>query len=140
MGTSIRHSRYCLNLLAVFCVCLSSIQCKDDNPDLLLAAFLGDSAVSIRLIHPTDGESWPKGETRTIQWQAQKTYDGFDIYLFKGSTNVRTIVQGVSDSSFFAWTIPNSIVDDSQYRIRIIAHGSGAYLVVQSGEFRIYSP
>jgi hypothetical protein len=119
---------------------VSGIGCKDENPDLLLAGFFGESAVAVKVIRPQGGEMWQRGSRQMIQWQVQFQYSRFDLYLYKGSTNVRTIAVNVPDSTHLTWIVPLSVVDDSEYRIRIVARGTDAYLVTQSEPFRIYSP
>ncbi len=135
-------SSFKFNVFARICLLIGflSLNCKDDKPELLLAAFFGESEVAIKVTRPYEGEAWPKGTRQTIQWQTQKQYNRFDIFLYKGATTVRTVAVNVPDSSRFAWDVPMNIVSDPEYRIRIVGRGTDAYLVSQSGLFQIYTP
>ncbi|MGC8804353.1 MAG: lectin like domain-containing protein [Candidatus Ratteibacteria bacterium] len=83
------------------------------------------SAGSIKLVSPSGGEIWKKGETKNIIW----TYQGnpgnsVRIELYKGTYFTGLIATksiGSSGTGYLSWKIPPTLKDGFDYKIKVIS-------------------
>jgi hypothetical protein len=80
---------------------------------------------SITVTSPSNGTSWETGTTQTITW-TDNIADNVKIELYKGIINTLTINASAPSNGSYAWTIPTSLVDDINYRIRITSIADNA--------------
>ncbi|HOK81057.1 MAG TPA: lectin like domain-containing protein, partial [bacterium] len=75
------------------------------------------SAGSIKLVSPSGGEIWRKGETKNIVWTYQGNPGNFvRIELFKGTCFtglIATKTIGSSGTGYLSWKIPSTLKDGS---------------------------
>ena len=72
----------------------------------------------VTLTAPSGGEVWNKGRTYTVRWLSN-IGGNVRIDLTSGGNVVAPIVATTTNNGAFDWNIPLSIVNASQYRIRI---------------------
>jgi len=104
------------------------------------------AAPSLTLTSPTAGDSWYRGETKTIAWtmagiQAAKV----NIQLMQGTTVVLTIASGAPDNGGYNWKIPKSLVSRVDYFVRIkttdgLATGSSPLFSILAPSISVISP
>jgi hypothetical protein len=69
---------------------------------------------------PTGGDSWYKGETKTIAWtKTGSQAANVNIQVRRGSANVKSIATGTANDGSFDWKIPNSISPRADYFVRV---------------------
>ncbi|MGA2507677.1 MAG: Ser-Thr-rich GPI-anchored membrane family protein [Chitinispirillaceae bacterium] len=68
---------------------------------------------------PTVDSSWMRGANHTILWNGTGSPATVTIALYKATSNVSTIVSGVTNNGAYSWYIPAGIGSGSNYRIRI---------------------
>ncbi|MFB0517222.1 MAG: Ser-Thr-rich GPI-anchored membrane family protein, partial [Candidatus Neomarinimicrobiota bacterium] len=83
-------------------------------------------AGNIVVIEPTSSTVWDLGQQNvTISWDTGNLGGTVDIHLYKGSTQVRTIITGTSnDGSYTTWDLPTDLTPDTDYRVRVYQDAS----------------
>ncbi|MHC4641872.1 MAG: Ser-Thr-rich GPI-anchored membrane family protein [Planctomycetota bacterium] len=94
---------------------------------------------SITVTSPTGSSNWATGTSHTIMWDSSNNPGSYvKIQLYKGSSLIQTITSSTNDDGLYSWTPSTSLVDDSDYRIKITATlDSSCY--DYSSYFAIYS-
>jgi hypothetical protein len=85
----------------------------------LLSLLLQAGDRSIRIEFPNGGEVLKCGSQVGVHWRSQGVEGNLAILLFKGSEQHAVIAASVPDSGFFQWTVPASLPEGIQYRLRI---------------------
>lgn len=87
--------------------------------------------VLITMTNPTADTIWAKGEKVVITWEAQNTMGVnrkkmkslylpyVKLYLYKGRSEILTIVSDLENNGSYTWTVDPSLVDGTDYRIRV---------------------
>jgi len=96
---------------------------------------------SFSVISPAAGAQWEQGFTQIIQFNGGDMQDLATIELYKNGTLHSTLATGVNPATHrnFQWTVPYTMVDDSDYMIRVEMLSNGSTLTADSGIFSIYS-
>ncbi len=69
---------------------------------------------------PAAGDTWYKGETKTIAWTKAGTQSAnVNIQLLRGTAVAAPIATGTPNDGSFDWKIPTSIAAQSDYFVRI---------------------
>jgi len=69
---------------------------------------------------PNGGEIWYKGSTRTISWSsAGDTGDLVKVELYQAGSIVSVICDTTANDNFYTWTIPGSLANGNDYKVRI---------------------
>lgn len=97
-------------------------------------------AAFLQTLSPNGGERWAIGSTQTIRWNysgdSASIGGGVKIELLKGDTVVYTvpasILIGARGAGSFRWTIPASLIPDSNYKVRVVSSMNVADLSNQS--------
>jgi PKD repeat protein len=103
---------------------------------------------SITVSSPNGGETWYKGDTYTVTWTSENTGDYVKIELYKKSASysssdsyVSTIASSTSNDGSYSWVIPNNLVSESSYKIKIIPllddsiSGDSGYFAIENIPF-----
>ena len=89
--------------------------------------------VLIIVTNPTADTIWAKGEKVEITWEAQNTMGVnrkkmkslylpyVKLYLYKGGSEILTIVSELENNGSYTWTVDPSLVDGTDYKIRVNA-------------------
>ena len=95
------------------------------------------AAQPITVTSPNGGESWMLGKTVNIRWtRGMIGPENVRIILRKGGQDIIIISSKTANDKSYSWSIPNNLVPDSNYRIRI--EGVGGTISDQSdGAFTI---
>ncbi|HEY5998112.1 MAG TPA: Ser-Thr-rich GPI-anchored membrane family protein [bacterium] len=99
---------------------------------------------------PIGGEVWLGGEMQAITWR-QDLIDATTVTLalVKGQSDPSPggetpIIANVPNNGSFAWTIPASILSDSDYRVKLVGGPvtaySDNYFSIQQADLRVVSP
>lgn len=91
--------------------------------------FTISAAPAVNITSPNGGETWYKGSSYPIQWNAVNITGSAKIELFKGtSTNpTATIVSStVVTNGIQMWNIPTTISNDDDYKIKITSLSNSA--------------
>jgi len=78
---------------------------------------------SITVTSPNGGESWEMGQTYTITWTGGFSNTGID--LMQNGSKVLSIHGDVYTATSYSWTIPTSLNDGSNYKMRVYDAGPG---------------
>lgn len=116
--------------------CLCS--CSDANPEFIADAMFGETDVSIHIFSPAGNASYLRGAKMTIVWDAVPGFDDVDILLIRGTAVAAIIVEAYPDYRQFAYTIPASLANANDYRVRIIGHRQEFSVQSDTERFRIY--
>lgn len=88
---------------------LSSIpddQVTPAHKHLCVSIAAGTSSASLRVNSPNGGESWRRGESRTITWTATGITETLVIELMQGPTLLGVIATGVTpNAGSYSWTV-----------------------------------
>jgi hypothetical protein len=68
---------------------------------------------------PNGGGNWKKNSTQTIRWTANCINGDVEIALYKSGVSVQTIQKVPASDRTYSWTVPNTLDDDSDYKVRI---------------------
>jgi C1A family cysteine protease len=113
---------------------------------------IGDSglysilAPVLTLTSPGAGDSWYKGDTKTISWTSLGTKAAkVNIQLMRGTTLILTIASGALNSGGYNWKIPNSLVSRANYFLRIkttdgLATGSSPLFSILAPSISVTAP
>jgi hypothetical protein len=89
----------------------------------------------LRLIAPNGGERWQRGTTQNIQWLTSIP-GNFRIELLKAGA-VTAIISTGTGITPFAWTIPNTLPDGDDYRIRLTNNSDNSVTITSANDFTI---
>jgi len=122
-----------------------SNSCGYANSDTAIITVSGSTAISINVVSPNGGDSWPAGSTQSIRW----TYTGnpgsyVKIELLKGGGVDRIIKsstpKGRGGNGSRKWTIPADLAPGTDYRIRVTSTSNSAYTDTSDSDFAIVPP
>jgi len=99
---------------------------------------LTPEAGELKVTAPSSSTTWNVGESETITWQPDNIEDNVKLELFKGSSLIKTIVQSTSNDGEYPWVLPTSLVDGSDYSIKVTGT-SNSDISDQSDDFTITS-
>jgi len=92
----------------------------------------------IEINMPMAGDSWQTGSSNNIIW-----FDNIDenvkIELYRGNSRVSSISNSIASNGTFNWTVPSSITEGSNYRIKITSVNNTS-LFDFSDDFSITAP
>ena len=93
----------------------------------------------ITVTNPTSSTVWTKGQSAAITWTSKGASSRVSIQLYKG-TNLWGNIDSyeVNDGSFTWSNVPTSLVDGTDYKVKIIDYYS-SNLFAYSDEFEIKS-
>jgi len=143
-ATSSNYTTPALTQTASYWVRVSN-SCGDANSDTAIITVTGSAAISINVVSPNGGDSWPAGSTQSIHW----TYTGnpgsyVKIELLKGGVVDQTIKsstpKGRGGSGSRSWTIPADQAPGTDYRIRVTSTSDSAYTDTSDSDFTIAAP
>jgi len=77
------------------------------NPDALL------------ITTPDSTSSWETGTTQSIMWTSSGTISNVKIELYENDVFDMEIVTSTTNDGEFSWLIPTTLVDSTQYQIKI---------------------
>ncbi len=98
-----------------------------------IAVFAKLQPVLITVTNPTAETIWVKGKKVEITWEAQNTMGVnrkkmkslylpyVKLYLYKGRSEILTIVSDLENNGSYTWIVDPSLVDGTDYRIRVNA-------------------
>ncbi len=78
----------------------------------------------IQMTMPNGGEIWEQGVSINITWSNQNFTDNVDIDLYKGTDHWMDVATDISNSSPYAWTIPDTLTTGNDYKMYIQGHSS----------------
>lgn len=97
--------------------------------------------VSIRLIQPNGGETWPRGSTQTIKWQAPaKADDSIKIELSRKGLVPVTLVESTENTGEYEWEIPADQLVSSNYQVTVSFVNDPSVTDTSDRTFSIVSP
>ncbi|MBU0559165.1 MAG: peptidoglycan DD-metalloendopeptidase family protein [Bacteroidetes bacterium] len=73
---------------------------------------------TITVSSPNGGENWQKGQQYNITWSDNIT-ENVKIELYKGGSLNSTIVSSTSSNGTYLWTVPTSLTDGNDYKVKI---------------------
>ena len=76
-------------------------------------------ANSIAISSPAVGESWTVGATQQIQWNSQDVVGEVKIELIQNNAVVHVITTSTLNDRTFSWTIPVTVAEGNDYKVRI---------------------
>ncbi|MCP4348878.1 MAG: peptidoglycan DD-metalloendopeptidase family protein [Desulfobacterales bacterium] len=89
---------------------------------------------NLKLISPNGREQWDTGKNYTIMWDTGSAHNYVRILLYKGENWFQTIAVKTDNNGSYSWTIPNSLPEGNDYKIRIADYSTG-FLDDYSDEF-----
>ena len=95
---------------------------KTSTPEFQAEEFIPEN-VTVELNSPNGGESWQVGSTQEISWTTSHPSENFTILLYQNDSPQLEIINELSSTNSFSWTIPNSVPTGSNYKIRISLSG-----------------
>ncbi|MBN2042865.1 MAG: hypothetical protein JW754_03585 [Candidatus Aenigmarchaeota archaeon] len=132
-GTIAEGSDYSIRVLSNDYVLLS------DQSNLYFT-IVPEPSRSITVTSPNGGETYNKGETRTITWSSSGITGNVKIDLLKGGSNEMTLVTSTSNDGSYSWTVPGSLADGSDYSIKITSLSYTTVSDVSNNYFTITTP
>jgi len=110
---------------------------------LLTPAAVHAGGAKPRMLAPAGGETWAKGTTRTIRWQAPAAVAGVDLHLWHAIVCVTrpceqrpsilyTIANEVPNSGRYEWSVPSLLQEialppSGWYFVRVRDRATGAF-------------
>jgi FG-GAP-like repeat/Secretion system C-terminal sorting domain/Kre9/KNH-like N-terminal Ig-like domain len=77
-----------------------------------------DNALTV--MHPNGGDSWRIGTSHTVRWLVSSAWENVRIELYKGPVLERLMSENTRNDGWFEWLIPEDVVPDDNYRVRIV--------------------
>ncbi|MFA5033868.1 MAG: C1 family peptidase [bacterium] len=77
------------------------------------------SAPTITVVTPNGGESWTRGTVNAVKWTTVGLSGYVKIDLYKAGVFKNTIINSVSNTGTYNWTIPTAQVVGADYKIKI---------------------
>jgi len=74
---------------------------------------------SLTVTNPDSTSSWETGTTQSITWTSTGSISDIKIELYKGDVFVMEILASTPNNDEFSWLIPTTLVDSTQYQIKI---------------------
>jgi surfactin synthase thioesterase subunit len=90
----------------------------------------------ISIISPNGGEEYLVGSTQIINW-VDNLIGNVEIQLFKGGEFHSSITTSTSSDGEYTWNISNSLVQGSDYKIRISSVDDGSILDFSDDDFTL---
>lgn len=98
----------------------------------------GGPGGNIKVISPNGQEYWQPGTTHTIRWSYTGTPGPYVmIELLKGGVFNRAITWKTENDGYYSWTIPGSIIQYSNYKVRITSISNPGYKDTSDNNFVI---
>jgi len=98
------------------------------NEDYDYATIKYSQGTLIRVKYPNGGEIWQGGTIHDINWISSNDITGdVRITLWKGNSLYNIITSSTENDGSYSWSIPNSLPEGSDYRIRITSNSTGIY-------------
>jgi hypothetical protein len=92
----------------------------------------------ITVVNPNGGESLEAGQIYNINWDSNSS-SNISIKLYINSTFNSDITTNTSNDGSYTWSIPNSISDGSNYKIKITSTSDSGVYDYSNGTFSISS-
>ena len=73
----------------------------------------------IVVTRPRAGQIWVKGKTNGIRWTGGAPSSNVRIWLYKGSSVVKTIKSATANDGVCYWTVPTGLAVGNNYRIKV---------------------
>ena len=89
----------------------------------------------LKLIAPNGGEKWQRGTTQNVEWLTSIP-GNFRIELLKSGVLTTTISTGTGVNPF-PWTVPNTLPDGDDYRIRLTNNSDNTATITSANDFTI---
>jgi FG-GAP-like repeat/Secretion system C-terminal sorting domain len=74
---------------------------------------------SLAVTRPSGRHAWPIGTTNNIRWIISEIHEDVFIELIRDNTFERVISVATENDGEYDWTVPEDVVPDNNYRIRI---------------------
>ncbi len=98
----------------------------------------GGPGGNIKVISPNGQEYWQPGTSHTIRWSYTGNPGSYVmIELLKGGVFNRAIAWKTANDEYYGWTVPGSIIQDSNYKVRITSISNPGYKDVSDNNFVI---
>ena len=96
----------------------------------------------IQVTAPNGGESWKRGDPRTITWSVggAKSVESVSIILLKGGNVVSPIALTTHNTGSYAWTIPPDLEPGDDYKIQVVDVTNPAVHDESDGAFAVNCP
>lgn len=107
--------------------------------------FYGDISIlaipeytAITILSPNGGETWNRGQTKTIAWKSDgKPGDNVIIDLYKGSSRILQVSSMTANDGSYTWIIPSILQIGSDYKIKITSYDDPKYNDSSDNNFKI---
>lgn len=108
--------------------------------------FYGDISIlaipeftAITILSPNGGETWYRGQTKTITWKSDgKPGNNVIIDIYKGSSRILQISSMTANDGSYTWLIPSLLQTGTDYKIKITSYEDSKYYDWSDNNFRIY--
>ncbi|MFA6291284.1 MAG: S8 family serine peptidase [Victivallales bacterium] len=79
------------------------------------------SLTYLKVLSPSGGEIWRKGDSKNITWSSHGLTGNVKIQLMKNGAFDSEIAADTENDGLYSWTVPFSLANAADYRIRITA-------------------
>ncbi len=104
--------------------------------------YTGSASASIILNTPNGGEKWQAGLKKTISWSYSGSPGSFvSLQLYKAGSLIQTIISSTSvgsgGSGSYSWNIPTTLVNGSDYKIKVASSSNSSCYDYSNNNFSI---
>jgi len=93
--------------------------------------------IGIHVLHPGGGETWVRGESKTISWTSDGIAGLVQIYLVRAGKPYRTISTGTENSGAFDWVVNGPATDEEVYEVIVRSRDTHKITGTSVGKFKI---
>ncbi len=99
---------------------------------------VGTGSPSARMIAPNGGETWTRGQTKTVSWTTNAVTSTLQVILYNYTTGAQEVLATVKPTAggvgTYSWTIPAGHATGTKFKMRIlgnvVADFSDAYFAI----------
>lgn len=109
-------------------------------------SFTVSFGASLTVTAPAAGANWSLKSAQTIAWTASGSQNAnVKIFLYKGSSRVKTISTKTPNDGTFAWTVPADLTPATDYRVRVrtvdnLLSDYSDYFTISKPSLKVTSP
>ncbi|BDS11408.1 Ser-Thr-rich GPI-anchored membrane family protein [Aureispira anguillae] len=101
---------------------------------------INSGSPTINIIDPTASTVWNTGQNVTIRWSSNFSASAnLRIFLYEGNNQVATVANFIPNTGSYTYSVPNSLINSSLYRLQIFDIANPAASVAYSDFFTINS-